>query len=575
MAREPIVGSDNNAWGTVLNTFLSVSLNSDGTLNHTALTAAGALTNPMTTAGDIISATTGGTPIRLGIGTNGQVLTVSGGVVTWANSAAGFTNPMTTKGDIIFENATPAPARLPIGSTGQLLGVVGGLPAWTTQSSTVIQPSGDTTGVTDQAAIATALNALTHGGVVTLAPGDFYVTSSSTTIAGFTPPANTCIFLPQQTTAGTTGGGPLSLVGQGAATTIHVVGAGVTGIYAHRSSGYGTQYGTNPADLTGGYIRHLVVSGENPAGTLTATGVSVGIDCGDAWGLQLEDVTVSNFTGTGSIGLKQVLRVFWNEKQKYQVHLLNNDTAMVITTAIVSDTTHHSNEYNYYDITMFCNANQNGIICDGVNMGGCQFFIKGNMSKSNSSVSVPIGSYGTPLAAFAIVNQVGTTVTNEVRLYNGQLWMKVEGNPGNTTVNPPSSAVYPYGIYCDGVGNVQQCAGFISHSLSNSLINNAEFSFKGGIAGDPNLSQAFPGAPSSGLTSVTQPSVPLSGVAQQNYGPDFQVCVSGGTVSGVSVNGLSSGLTSGAFFVSAGASITVNYTVTPSWHWLPASQMSF
>ena len=572
MAREPIVGSDNNAWGTVLNSFLSVSLNSDGTINHTALTAAGALTNPMTTKGDIIiSNDNSGTPIRLALGTNSQVLTVSGGQVTWQNSAAGFNNPMTTKGDIIFENATPTPARLPIGSTGQLLGVVGGVPAWTTQASTVIQPSGDTSGVTDQAAIATALNALTNGGVVTLAPGDFYVSSSTTQVAGQSPPANTCIFLPQQTTTGTSGGNPLSLVGAGAATTIHVVGAGVTGIYAHRSSGYGAQFGLNPTDLTGGFIRHLVVSGENPAGTLTATGVSTGIDCGDAWGFQIEDVSVANFTGTGSIGIKQILRVFWNEKQKFQVHLLNNDTAMVITTAIVSDSTHHSSEYNWYDITMICYANQGGVICDGVNMGGSQFFLKGNMNKTTSTTTPPNGSYGTPLAAFSIVNQVGTPTTGEVRLYNGQLWMKVEGNQGTGT----GSQVYPYGIYCDGTGNFQQCAGFISHSLTNSKLNNSEFSFKGALSGDPNLAQAFPGAPGSGNTAVSQPAVPSSGTAQQNYGPDFQVCITGGTVSGISVNGLSSGLTSGTFFVSAGASITVNYTVTPSWHWLPAAQMSF
>lgn len=575
MAREPIVGSDNNAWGTVLNTFLSVSLNSDGTLNHTALTTAGALTNPMTTVGDIIIATTGGTPIRLAPGAGNSVLTMVSGSPAWATPVTGFANPMTTKGDMIYSNPGSTAVRLPIGSTGQLLGISGGVPAWTTQPSTVVQPSGDTTGTADQAAIAAALNALPNGGVVTLAPGDFYVKSSTTTIAGFTPPANTCIFLPQQTTAGTGGGNPLSLVGSGAATVIHVVGAGVTGIYAHRSSGYGAQYGLNPTDQTGGFIRHLVVSGENPAGTLTATGASTGIDCGDAWGFQIEDVAVSNFAGTGGVGIKNILRVFWNEKQKYQIHLLNNDTAMVISTAIISDSTHHSNEFNYYDITLLANANQGGIICDGVNMGGCQFFIKGNMSKTNSSVSVPTGSYGTPVAAFSIVNQVGTPVTNEVRLYNGQIWMKVEVAPGNTTVNPPSSAVAPYGIYCDGVGNVQQCAGFISHSLTDSLLNNAEFSFKGAISGDPNLSQAFPGAPGSGATSVTQPAVPTSGVAQQNYGPDFQVCVSGGTVSGVSVNGLASGLTSGAFFVSAGASITINYTVTPSWHWLPASQMSF
>jgi hypothetical protein len=47
----------------------------------------------MTTTGDTIYSSSGSTPARLGIGTSGQVLTVSGGVPTWATaSAGGFTS---------------------------------------------------------------------------------------------------------------------------------------------------------------------------------------------------------------------------------------------------------------------------------------------------------------------------------------------------------------------------------------------------------------------------------------------------------------------------------------------------
>src|ERR1039458_3944224 len=41
--RLPIPGSDNGTWGTILNDFLGVSLNSDGSLNTTAVGNAGAL----------------------------------------------------------------------------------------------------------------------------------------------------------------------------------------------------------------------------------------------------------------------------------------------------------------------------------------------------------------------------------------------------------------------------------------------------------------------------------------------------------------------------------------------------
>lgn len=47
------------------------------------------MTNPMTTTGDTIYSSSGSTPARLGIGSTGQVLTVAGGVPTWATPAAG------------------------------------------------------------------------------------------------------------------------------------------------------------------------------------------------------------------------------------------------------------------------------------------------------------------------------------------------------------------------------------------------------------------------------------------------------------------------------------------------------
>jgi hypothetical protein len=48
----------------------------------------GKMANPMTTAGDLIVGGASGAPTRLGIGSEGQVLTRVGGVPVWANSAA-------------------------------------------------------------------------------------------------------------------------------------------------------------------------------------------------------------------------------------------------------------------------------------------------------------------------------------------------------------------------------------------------------------------------------------------------------------------------------------------------------
>jgi hypothetical protein len=71
--------------------------------------------------------------------TSGTVITGPGGVVaisgggtgqTTATAAFNALNPMTTTGDIIYESSPTVAARLPVGTTGQVLTVAGGLPSW-------------------------------------------------------------------------------------------------------------------------------------------------------------------------------------------------------------------------------------------------------------------------------------------------------------------------------------------------------------------------------------------------------------------------------------------------------------
>jgi hypothetical protein len=66
-------------------------------------------------------------------GTTGQVLkknTDTDMDFVWAADSAGMTNPMTTTGDTIYSSSGSTPARLGIGSTGNVLTVSGGLPVW-------------------------------------------------------------------------------------------------------------------------------------------------------------------------------------------------------------------------------------------------------------------------------------------------------------------------------------------------------------------------------------------------------------------------------------------------------------
>jgi hypothetical protein len=94
--------------------------------------------DPVTTKGDLYTFST--TDARLPVGANDTVLTADSSTATGLKWAAptGMTNPMTTTGDIIYSSSGSTPARRGIGSTGQVLTVSGGLPTWATPAGGTI-----------------------------------------------------------------------------------------------------------------------------------------------------------------------------------------------------------------------------------------------------------------------------------------------------------------------------------------------------------------------------------------------------------------------------------------------------
>jgi hypothetical protein len=107
--------------------------------------------NPSTTLGDIeYRSATANTNTRLGIGSTGQVLTVAGGVPTWATSddANAIQNAIVdAKGDIVAASAADTPARLAVGTDNQRLvaasGEATGLKYVADTQNTVIDAEGD------------------------------------------------------------------------------------------------------------------------------------------------------------------------------------------------------------------------------------------------------------------------------------------------------------------------------------------------------------------------------------------------------------------------------------------------
>lgn len=71
-----------------------------------------------------------------------------------------------------------------------------------------------------------------------------------------------------------------------------------------------------------------------------------------------------------------------------------------------------------------------------------------------------------------------------------------------------------------------------------------------------------------GAPGFTAPSVPASGTPVTNtYALPASVVISGGTLSDVSINGVSVGTGDGTYTLPSGQAITLTYTVAPTWTW--------
>lgn len=126
--RLPIVGSDDDTWGTILNGYLSVELNADGTAKirtDGTLTPAnlGALAVASNLA-DLANTTTARTNLGLGTAAVRNIGTITGTVAAGDDSritGAIQTSTVTAKGDLVAAIGNAAISRLAVGSDGQVL----------------------------------------------------------------------------------------------------------------------------------------------------------------------------------------------------------------------------------------------------------------------------------------------------------------------------------------------------------------------------------------------------------------------------------------------------------------------
>jgi hypothetical protein len=101
------------------------STQSTGLIWATESAASGILQTIFDAKGDIIAATAADTAVRLGVGSDGQVLTANSAAaagVEWAAQAVGIATTLAdAKGDVIVASAADTFTRLPVGTNGQVL----------------------------------------------------------------------------------------------------------------------------------------------------------------------------------------------------------------------------------------------------------------------------------------------------------------------------------------------------------------------------------------------------------------------------------------------------------------------
>ncbi len=124
MSRLPIPGSDDNVWGQILNDFLNIAHNTDGTLKSASVSAAGAeqTTNkgqpsgyaPLDSTGKVPSVNlppgssnslNGDSDVSLSSPTDGQVLTYNSGGSNWINQSPPVTKVAGRTGNIVLAEA--------------------------------------------------------------------------------------------------------------------------------------------------------------------------------------------------------------------------------------------------------------------------------------------------------------------------------------------------------------------------------------------------------------------------------------------------------------------------------------
>ena len=267
-------------------------------------------------------------------------------------------------------------------------------------------------------------------------------------------------------------------------------------VYAH-----GDQTGSQVIQGVGSIIRCLTIDGTNVAPTATARA----LDAGDQFSIVLEDVTVQNFTSTGTTGNSgaqplgavgfciNIITTLTEKLYMRRCTVNNCGTPNLGAGATPNSgggaalqfvtTSGNSTSHMYHDIDIHINQQegQNGFVIahNGHLMNG-RFVMRGNMQ---------CPAAGTVNGSAAIVIGVGVGSPTPGHIQREWFDVHVESDP------TASGATQPWTIYAAGNADntMTACEGrlqFLDGFQNSNLVTNApgNFVFFGPITGDTNLS---------------------------------------------------------------------------------------
>ena len=255
------------------------------------------LLSTVTTAGDLIVGSGASTVTRLGRGTSGQALIMSGTSLVWGAPVDATKIPLstvTTAGDLIIGSAASAVARLGIGASGTFLSSNGTTAIWAAAAITAAGVTNINTALTDNTTLANSkvpLSTVTTSGDLILGTGNATVTRlgrgssgqalvmNGTSVVWATPTDTSKIPLSTVTTTGdlivANGASSVTRIGIGSNGQV-LTSNGTTATWATTATPYVNQSnGTvTTASTSAGVVRNVWVS--------TSTSPAGGID-GDIW----------------------------------------------------------------------------------------------------------------------------------------------------------------------------------------------------------------------------------------------------------------------------------------------------